>query len=171
MFQMLNLRKVIYILIALSTLFVVASFALQNDSKERMIILSDTTVYDHKTGITVFEGHVKVTQGSSHLTADRLMTKSGPNHKINEIIAYGTTVPAHFWTLSKENGTPFDATANIIKYFPNNPSVTLEQNVTVSQGKNSFHGGVIHYNRLTETLVVPESNAGRAVLIYNPEAN
>ncbi len=145
-------------------------YGLREDNKEKMIILSDTTLYDHKTGVTIFEGHVKVTQGTTLIIADKLTTKTDKNRKINEIIAYGINNVAEYWTLPKKEDEPFHASANIIKYYPKDPKVTLEQNVTATQGKNSFHGELIHYNRQTETLIVPESNTGRAVLIYNPDS-
>ena len=145
------------------------SFATQQDNKAKMIILSDSTIYDNKSGITIFEGHVKVTQGTTLILADRLTTKTNTAHKISEIIAYGTTKVAEYSQMA-DNGQLFKASANVIKYYPTDANITLEQNVTVTQGKNSFHASVIHYNRLSETLIVPESSTGRAVLIYNPDS-
>ncbi len=168
MFPTRNMLKMLLLILALTGI-TMTCYGLRDDSKEKMIILSDATLYDNKTGITIFEGHVKVTQGTTLIIADKLTTKTDKNHKINEIIAYGINQVAEYWTLPKEKDQPFHASANIIKYYPKDPKVTLEQNVTASQGKNSFHGGVIHYNRQTETLMVPASNTGRAILIYNPD--
>ncbi len=53
-----------------------AAFSLPNDSKERLYIVADTTVYNYKAGINTFEGHVKVDQGSTHIVADRLQSIS-----------------------------------------------------------------------------------------------
>ena len=146
-----------------------AAFSLPNDSKERLYIVADTTVYNYKAGINTFEGHVKVDQGSTHIVADRLVTKANAQHKIEEAIAYGNTDPAHFWTTPQANELPLHAYAKIIRFYPLVSNVTLEQSVTVKQGDNRFHGELIHYNNLEQTITVPPSKNGRAVLVYNPE--
>lgn len=144
-------------------------FALPEDNKEKIYIVADSTNYNYKTGFTVYEGHVKVDQGTTHITADRLTTKMNAQHKINEAIAYGLHEPAHYWTLPKTEDPEIHANANIIKFYPTDSNVALEQNVIVTQGENSFQGQLILYNRNDQTVIVPASNKGRAVLVYNPE--
>ncbi len=146
-----------------------AAIALPTDSKERLYIVADSTVYNYKAGINTFEGHVKVDQGSTHIIADRLVTKTNAQHKIEEAIAYGNADPAHFWTIPQPNELPLHAYAKVIRFYPLVSNVTLEQSVTVKQGDNRFHGELIHYNNLEQTITVPPSKNGRAVLVYNPE--
>ncbi len=146
-------------------------FALPNDSKEPVRISSDTWSYNYKTGMNEYTGHVNVIQGSTHLTADRLTTKSNTERKIQEAIAYGSTEPAHYWTLIDSNGTPVHAYANIIKFYPIESNVTLLQKVTLTQGENSFQGELIHYNSNDQTITVPELTDSRAVLLYNPDTD
>lgn len=157
------------ILVYMLSVFSLFTFALPNDNKEPLIIVADSTIYNYKAGINTFEGHVKVDQGSTHIIADRLVTKTNAKHKIEEAIAYGNTDPAHFWTTPKPNELPLHAYAKIIRFYPLVSNVTLEQSVTVKQGDNRFHGELIHYNNLEQTITVPPSQNGRAVLVYNPE--
>lgn len=157
-------------LLLLFLLFIcVNAFALESDSKARIFIVADTTNYNYKMGTSFFEGHVAVDQGTTHLIADKLITHNNAQHKIQEVIAYGNNEPAHYWTTPKAGDKPVHATANIIKYYPLDSNVTLEQNVVIKQGDNSFQGQLIHYNRDQQTIIVPATKHGRAVLVYHPE--
>jgi len=144
-------------------------FALQADSQEKVFITADSSILNYKTGVNTYEGHVKVDQGSTHIMADRLTTKSNDQHKMQEAIAYGFTELAHYWTLPKIGDPEMHAHAKIIKFYPLESKVTLEQDVRVTQGKNSYQGQLILYNRNDETITVPPSDNGRAVLVYNPD--
>lgn len=159
--------KYLHVILLICTLPV---FALQEDNKEKVYIIADSTNYNYKTGYTVYEGHVKVDQGTTHVTADRLTTKTNTQHKIKEAIAYGLQNLAHYWTLSKMGDPEMHANAKIIKFYPSESNVTLEQEVVVTQGENSFQGQLILYNRNDQTVLVPASNKGRAVLVYNPDS-
>lgn len=163
---MFRIPKWIFLIFAISSS---ACLALPEDSKQKVIIASDYSVYNYKTGVNVYEGNVKVDQGTTHITADRLITKNNDEHKMREAIAYGTKERAHYWTIPKINDPQVDAYANIIKFYPIESNVTLEKNVFVKQGDNSFQGELILYNNYDETITVPPSQNGRAVVVYNPE--
>jgi len=145
------------------------SYALREDTKDKIFIVADSSVYNYKTGIKVFTGHVKAIQGSTHLTADKVTTKDNDKHQIQEIVAYGENESAHYWTLPKVGDQQMHAYASIIKFFPLDSNVILEKNVLVKQGDNHFKGQLILYNMNDETITVPPSANGRAVLIYNPD--
>ena len=156
-------------LITAFTFFYAASaLALGSDSKEKLYIISDSTIYNYKTGVNIYEGHVKVDQGSSHITADRLVTKNNSQHKLQEAIAYGMEQLAHYWTIPEAGKQDVHAHAKIIKFYPLTSNVTLEKNVIVTQGENSFQGELILYNKSDQTITVPASQQGRAVLVYDP---
>lgn len=139
------------------------------DTQEKLHIFADSGVYNYKTGNSLFEGHVKVDQGTTHIVADRLTTKSNSKHQIKEAVAYGLDQLAHYWTLPKLGDVEIHAKAKIIKFYPIESNVTLEEDVTVIQGENSFQGQLIHYNMKDQTITVPASKRGRAVLIYDPD--
>lgn len=151
-------------------LFIVSlGYSLVAVAQEKIYIIADSSVYNYKTGVKVFEGHVKIDQGTTHLTADKLITKNNNHHKIQEAIAYGLQQPAHYWTLPKMGEPELHANADVIKFYPIDSKVTLEQHVTVAQGENSFKGTLIIYNMNDQTITVPASKDGRAVLVYNPD--
>lgn len=145
------------------------SLALESDNRAKLHIVADSGTYNFKTGIDVYEGHVKVDQGTTHITADKLITKKNNRHKIEEATAYGIETLAHFWTLPKLGEPEIHARAKIIKFYPLQMNASLEHDVTVTQGENSFQGEVIHYNSNEQTITLPASLNGRAVLVYNPE--
>jgi lipopolysaccharide transport protein LptA len=145
------------------------NFALSTDSKEVIHIVSDNWAYNYKTGVNEYQGHVIIHQGTTHLTADRLTTKSNAQHKIKEAIAYGIKQPAHYRTLAKTNDPEMHAYASVIKYYPLESNVTFEQNVTLQNGENSFQGQLIHYNSYDQTITVPKRENSQAVIVYNPD--
>ena len=146
-----------------------SSFALDSDSKKKVNIEANSVIYNYKTGVDTYEGQVKVNQGTTHITADRLVTKSNSHHIIQEATAYGEETLAHYWTLPKIGEPEIHARAKIIKFYPIESNVTLEQDVHVAQGENSFQGELIHYNSNDQTITVPASKNGRAVIVYNPD--
>lgn len=159
-----------YRLLSIFILFGMTSlvFALPSDAKEKVYIQADSIIYNYKTGINVYQGHVIIDQGTTHVTSDRLITKNNEEHKIKEAIAYGLTTRAHYWTLPKENEPIMNAYANVIQLHPIEQTVTLEKNVLVTQGHNQFQGQIVHYNKLDQTVIVPPTKGARAVIVYDP---
>lgn len=156
-------------LFGLLTIIPLISFALPEDKIQKVFISSKTCVYNYKKGTSVFEGNVVVDQGTTHITADKLTTKNNSAHQLQETIAYGLNQLAHYWTLPKVGDPEIHANAKIIKFYPIASTIFLEQNVTVRQGANSFHGDAIQYNFNNQIITVPASKRGRAVLVYNPD--
>lgn len=146
-----------------------ASFALPSDVNQPLLITSDISTYNYKTGEKTFEGHVKADQGTSHITADKLITKSNATRKIQEAIAYGLVQPAHYWTMPNHNKPIIHAHAGTIKYYPLEGRLAMQQHAYVTQGKNIFQGQLVTYDIREEVVNVPASSTGRSILVYNPE--
>ncbi len=157
------------LLASFSTAMITDTLALPEDNHQKVFIVADSTTYNYKKGINIFEGHVKVDQGSTHITADRLVTKNNDQHKMQEAIAYGTTELAHYWTLPKIGDPEIHAHAKVIKFYPLDSNATLEQDVVITQGENSFHGQVILYNSKDQTIIVPAAKHARSILVYDPD--
>ncbi len=150
-------------------LYSLSAHALRDDHFKKVVIFADSGIYNYKTGINVYKGHVKIDQGTTHVTADRLITKNNDKHVIEEVIAYGDKTLAHYWTLTKVGDPEMHAQAKVIKYYPIESNVTLENNAFVSQGENNFQGQLIHYNSKEQTITMPAAESGHAILIYNPD--
>jgi lipopolysaccharide export system protein LptA len=156
-------------LLLLAFFFPLISVGLPKDKSAPVHIIADSSIYNYKTGVNHFDGHVKVDQGTTHLTADRLITLNNDQHKMQMATAYGIGELAHYWTLPKVGDPEVHAHAKIIKFYPIESNVTLEQDVVVTQGENSFQGQLIHYNSNEQTITVPALDKSRAVLVYNPD--
>ncbi|HLB42999.1 MAG TPA: lipopolysaccharide transport periplasmic protein LptA [Gammaproteobacteria bacterium] len=144
------------------------AFALQIDHPSVVHIIADSSIYNYKSGVNLFEGNVKIDQGTTHIRADKVVTKNNQQHKMQEAIAYGIKQLAHYWTLPKPNELEIHAKAKIIKFYPIESNVVLEKNVILTQGENSFHGELILYNKNDQTIIVPAANNSQAILVYNP---
>ena len=149
--------------------FISTCFALDTDQKEKLHITADSGSYNFKTGIDIYEGHVKIDQGTTHITADKLITKKNTQRKIEEAIAYGFQSNAHYWTIPKIEDPEIHAYAKIIKFYPITSNVTLEHDVFITQDENHFKGELIHYNGNDQVITLPSSPNGRATLVYNPD--
>lgn len=161
-------HKAFFCLIA--ALIPVCALALPSDAQQKIHITADTTTYNFKNGVTVFTGHVLADQGSTHLSAEKLITKSDNHHQIQEVIAYGQgKTQAHYSTLPHPNQAVIHAIGDVIHYFPVTANVRLQDHVTVQQGENSFQGELILYNMNEQTITVPPTPRGRAVLVYNQD--
>ncbi|MDR3477592.1 MAG: lipopolysaccharide transport periplasmic protein LptA [Gammaproteobacteria bacterium] len=157
------------LMLALLTFCGTHSFALPTDETQKMDIIANSSLLNYKNGANVYEGDVKIDQGATHLTADRVTTQNNDKHKMEEAIAYGTQKPARYWTIPKEGDLEFNAFAKVIKFYPIKSIVILEGDVVVTQGNNSFHGPLIIYNIKDQTVSAPASNKGRATIIIEPK--
>jgi|SRR5688572_14946041 len=145
-----------------------AHAVLSDDREQKLHIKADSTTLNYKTGVTLYEGHVIIDQGTSHLLADRLITKRNAQHKIEEAIAYGFKNLAEYRTTLKSGDETLLAKANVIKFYPLKSLAILEGNALVTQGKNSFQGPHIIYHINEQTIIAPSSKEGRATLIIDP---
>ncbi len=162
--RILNFCKVTFVFCCLSATLL----ALPTDHKEKVRIFANTSTFNYKTGLNIYEGNVKIDQGSTHLTADRVVTQNNKQHKIQEVTAYGITKLAEYTTIPKPGDDVFFAQAKVIKFNPITSMITLEGDVLVKQGNNSFHGAVMTYNMKDQVVAAPASKTGRATIIIDP---
>lgn len=166
-----NLVSIAALLLALfsSSLFAADTKPkLSIETQDPLHIVADSSFFDYKSGVNTYEGHVQVDQGTSHLLADRVITKNNAQHKIAEAVAYGLRGLAEYSTTPKAGDDIFHAKAKVITYYPPKASIMLEGDVTVTQGENSFQGPVIIYNIKDQTVTAPSSKIGRATIVIEP---
>lgn len=159
-------RKIYFLLLLCIPLLV---FSLPEDRAQSMHIIADSSTFNYKTGIDTYEGHVTVDQGSTHLTADRLITEKNSQHKVVKATAYGIQKLAEYSTLPKKGDSQFHAKAKTITFYPLQSLVSLTGNVLVTQGENSFQGPVISYNMKDQIVTAPATNTGQATIVIDPK--
>jgi len=153
-------------LLLISAIFLIGS---TDNHKSLMHITSESSEYNYKNNETSFEGHVVVDQGTTHLTADRVITHKNAQNKIQEAIAYGTQPLAHYWTEPKNGEKILHAHAKIMKIYPLESRVILEGDVLVTQGENRFQGQIIVYNIKQQTIIVPPTKNSRATFVIETD--
>lgn len=145
------------------------SYALPDDSQKTLHIVANSTEFNYKTGVDVYEGDVKIDQGTTQVIADKVVTQKNEHHKIVSAIAYGLKNKAQYLTIPKNDDLVLKATAYVIKYYPITSIIILENDVVVTQGENSFHGPHIIYNTKEQTVSAPASKNGRATIVIEPK--
>jgi lipopolysaccharide export system protein LptA len=166
MYQALR-RYAAYLLIML--IFPLSVRALPEDCDQKLNIAANSSIFNYKTGMDTYEGNVKVRQGTTRLTADRLVTQKNNHHKIVSAVAIGINQLAEYTTEPKKGDPVLHAKAKIIKFYPITSIVILEQEVVVTQQENSFHGPLIIYNMKDQVVTAPASKNGRATIVIEPE--
>jgi len=158
-----------FILLLLCCLISLNSFALTSDTSQPMHIVSDSSSFNYRTGVSQYDGHVQITQGSAKLNADRVITHNNSKHKISEAIAYGFQQPAEYWTKLKKDDPLLHAIAKTIHFYPQKSLIILEGDAKVIQGQNTFVGPIAIYNMKNQTVTAPPSKLGRATIVINPD--
>ncbi len=143
------------------------AWALQSDNKKPMHIASDSVSFNRKTGVGVYTGNVKVVQGTTHLRCDKLITKSGTDNHLREVVATGKR--AHYWSEPGPGKPLLNAWAQTIKYFAVNKHVVLIGDALVTQDKNQFSGPKIQYDVSKQLVIAPRSKQGRSHIVLLPQ--
>jgi len=123
----------------------VYSYALSSDRLQPYHIQSDRVNFNRSKNIARYEGNVKVTQGTSTLTADKLiMYFMDKNSQIKKMIATGNL--AHYSTLPDGKKQKMFAQANIIIYYPQENKIILKEHAKVTQEHYLLSSNKITYN-------------------------
>lgn len=165
------------------------SFAMLSDNQEPLEINSDKFELDYTNGYAVYNGNVKLRQGTRNLVADKIFiyfdkkpkqpsenkTKQNiddQNSQIQEIVAIGGPVE-YTETLKNENGLMY-AHANIMRIRPDENLVTLQDNAQIKQNGRRLTSNLLHYNIKSEVAYAPKISNKRNKLILGkkqPENN
>lgn len=146
-----------------------AVLALQSDASQPVDFMADDVSFNDNDGTTVYTGHVKMDQGSTHLTADKVVVYKDKQGNVNKTIATGH---AHYTTLPDNQKNPMDALGDTIEYYPQKQIAIIIGNGQVIQGMNSIQGPRIIYDMVKQTVTsIPSlvSGGGKSLLILQPQ--
>ena len=142
------------------------SFALSTDKQQPALLQADSATINHKTGISVYTGHVKLVQGSTVITADVLTTLSTNQNQLELATAIGN--PATYSTLPDNTTMMFNASALTLKYQVPSQQVDLTGNAKALQGNDSFAGPHIIYDIKQQLVISPPSDQGHTTILIQP---
>jgi len=149
------------IISALSTF----AYALPSDISQPIRIEADSAVRDEGKGQTIYQGDVKISQGSLVITAERIAIQD-TNSQPDSIIASGA--PA---TLSQQltaEGERVYASALRIEYVLSSGKVEFKQQAKMSQGGSKISSETISYNVKEQIINAQSSGQGSRVEMVIP---
>ncbi|MEM9243930.1 MAG: lipopolysaccharide transport periplasmic protein LptA [Pseudomonadota bacterium] len=132
--------------ISLFLLFILSlpCYALPSDSQKPLLVTSDYSSLNYQDNTATNIGHVIMQQGSSKLTADKVITYYNSHHKIIKIISYGH--PARYQTQVQLNTPILYTSGETITFYPTQNLAILEGNATARRGHNFMQAKQISYN-------------------------
>lgn len=142
--------------------------ALQTDANQPMNFIADDVSFNDNNGTTVYTGHVSMNQGSTHLTADKVIVYKDKEGSMNKAVAMGK--PAHYTTLPDNQKKPMDAFGDTIAYYPQQQRAIIMGNGNVIQAMNSLQGPRIIYDMVKQTVTSFPATLGgeKSLLILQP---
>jgi lipopolysaccharide export system protein LptA len=131
---------------------------------------ADQLELNQRTGISVYQGHVRMQQGSMLLQAERLeLHNSG--QRLDE--AYADGKPAHLEQQDPQTGELFRAEANRIEYRFSDGQLVLKGEAHLWRGGDEFSGNHLIYDKANKSVRAfgdKENNGnGRVRVILQPE--
>jgi lipopolysaccharide export system protein LptA len=146
------------------------TFALNSDSKQPADLQADSAILNHNTGVSVYHGNVKLTQGTTVVTADVLTTYTDKHDQLIKAIGIGTsTVPASYTTLPDNSKLPFTSVALTINYYPPRDWIEFIDQAKATQGQDNFSGPQLNYDTNQQIVISPASPKGRTHIVIQPD--
>lgn len=146
-------------------------FALESDNQKPLELKANTADINQSEHKGVYTNGIEFDQGTTHIRADKAITKTDANNKLIEAIIYGDTKnQAHYWSQMEKDKPDLHAFANIIKYYPESKIIKLIGNARVSQGENLFTAPKITYNIAKRHIISchTKDDTQKTVIIFNP---
>jgi lipopolysaccharide export system protein LptA len=151
-------------------LFFFYSFAYANytnsDNQQIIDVQADSLEFNNETRVGIYQGHIKLTQGSRVLTADHAMSYFNQEGKIVKIIASGH--PAVYHALVFHKHPKLIASGNTIYYYPLTDYLEAIGDAQIIQGQNHFQGPQINYDFKKKTITSPLSKEGHTQITLAP---
>lgn len=130
---------------------------LSANTREAIEIKANTVLIDERTGVSIYTGDVKATQGQLVLSANevRLFSRGG---KIQKMTAKGDKKqPASYQQNQADQPRFVKASATNITYWIERELVNLGGEVNLLQGVDSFSGDTLDYDIKNDKVIVRKS--------------
>jgi len=148
----------LYVVACLTTL-PIHSHARSGDARQPLHVEADTAEFDDKTGISVYRGSVRITQGTMVLTGD-VVTVTAPNQKLNKITSEGQLATFHQLT---DDDEAIDAESEYMEYNGVTNKIILLRKATMTQAGHTISSERIEYNTITKIVDAGDAKTGHRV--------
>lgn len=143
-------------------------FALPDDNKQPLLIRADAVDLSQNQHIGVYQGRVKIDQGSTHiLSAKTTMVGNAQNKLIMATFEGNASKQAHYWTKQAQDKPIFHAYADKIYYCPEQDQITLTGNARVVQEQNQITAPTICYNMKTQRVTTPFHSEQTRIIVQS----
>lgn len=117
------------------------------EQTEKVILDADKLIYQNAKHESHYQGHVKLSQGKSHLKSDSAVTLMDKHNKLIKAIAKALpNQQVHFWKNPDKKEPTIHAYADMITYLPSSGRIILNGNAFVKQGENTYQSEKIVYD-------------------------
>ena len=134
-------------------------FALTGDTEQPIRIKADTAELNDKTGVSVYRGNVRITQGSIVVEA-RTVRIVAPQKEVEKIIAEGDLATFRQKT---DDGGEFYGEGEHLEYLMPTDKLILLRRARVLDGDNTFASERIEYNRKSRVVEAGDPKGGSRV--------
>ena len=138
------------------------AWSLSSDREQPMHIESDRAELDERTGVSVYIGNVRVTQGTLVLTGDH-MTVYQEGNQLERMVLLGR--PATYRQRPDGKDEDMRAEARRMEYHAEPERVILTQEAIAWQGENSFRSDRIVYEVTQDRVLGGDPEGGQRVHI------
>lgn len=171
--------SLLYGMIALALLCSTATHAERADRDKPVNIEADRVTVDDKNKVQVFEGRVKLTQGTLTILSDKVVVSQDLDGFQKGIATGGKGGLAHFRQKRDGKNEYIDGEAERIEYDARSDSAQLFNRAKVQSGKDEAVGQYILYNGYDETYLITNGpnatvlpgNDKRATVVIQPRKN
>ena len=122
------------LLLGLTILYSSWIAALSDDATKPINIKADSAEINDATGISIYRGNVKITQGSMQLTGEKVILETA-NKKVQKIIAEGNLST---FKQTTDDGKLINAEAEKMVYKINANEIVLTNNAKLTESGNTF---------------------------------
>ena len=132
--------------------------ALESDKDQPVYIEADSVEIDDRTGVRIYQGNVVMTQGSVHITADKVtVTKleSGADH----VLAIGD--PVTFQQQREGEIELARGRAQRVEYDLDSDIIKMYDDAELSQGQDILKNDRITYDKTREVMWAGASQTGK----------
>jgi lipopolysaccharide export system protein LptA len=151
-----RIAKILVPILGLAWFVASPAWALSGDRDQPIELEADSARIDERTGVSVYTGNVRLTQGSRRLDADRLTVERTAEG--DRLIAEGK--PATFSQQPDDKPEPFEGRALNIDYHTGEDRVILTGEAEVWQGGNRFASERIVYDAASDTVRGGQASPG-----------
>lgn len=158
-------RALVKRLAALTLLVPTLSHALPEDRDQPIQVESDSAQRDDRGDILIYEGSVRIDQGTMRIDADRV-TVHFTNGEVERVVSEGK--PAVYRQQQKPDSAPVDARARQIDYLMAKDLVVLTGAARVEQEGSVLEGERITYNVAQEQIQARGDETNRRIRMVIP---